>query len=327
VIGFAQFILSEAEKRGVRRIYFLSRDGYLPLAIIRRILDRQAGRGGHELYYLHVSRLAMGDGDAARTYLEQSGFSRPGPRLIVDLGWRGSTQVDLARLCGIPEEHLVGCYVGLWADALRPEINVRNAAGYLFSHGHPQARADCVREAYILLELVFSAPHGTVLRYDIAGDGNAQPVLQVESGPESEIRRAAFTALESACLETFDALAAIAGGGALPDIDADSALSTLEALLLRPSCADVARINRIPFIHYDDDPALFPAVNPLPLHEAIRKPRQSLKRLGNAPWRAGAVRAALPWPVPMMSYDVLRQRAERVLAWADRIRRLPGRTR
>ena len=246
----------------------------------------------------------------------------------VDLGWRGSIQAELARLSRLSEGELYGCYVGLWAEALRPELNVRNTAGYLFHFGHPLAMAACVREAYVLLELIFSAPHGTVFNYERGADGRVNPILDAESGDNGEIRRAAFAALEIACLETHDALTSILGGAIpLPEIDAASALSALEALMLRPSQADVALVNRIPFIQYPHDATLLPAVNPLPLHEALLAPYKALRRLANAPWRAGAVRAALPWPLPMIPYDILTQRAHRLLRYGERFRRLLGRAK
>jgi hypothetical protein len=322
VIGFSLFILAEAARLGTGRIYFIARDGYLPMAFVERLLVRRGDRQSFELCYLEVSRGAFADGKTARAYLEQCGFLRPGPRLIVDLGWRGSIQAALAQVAGLSNIDLKGCYLGLWADALRPEINPSNAAGYLFAFGHPAATAACVREAYVLLELIFSAPHGTVLRYQFDPAGSCRPVHQIEAGQSGDARRAAFAALEAACRETFDALDAILGGAWPTEIDAQSALSSISSLMITPSRADVALVNRIPFIHDADDSELLPAVNPMPLHEWLLGPQRALRRLGNAPWRAGAVRMALPWPVPAMSYDTLQDRANRILRPIDRI---PGR--
>ena len=57
LIGFSLFILAEARRRGIRRIYFMTRDGYLPMAIANRLM---AGRDdAFEFTYLHCSRQSI----------------------------------------------------------------------------------------------------------------------------------------------------------------------------------------------------------------------------------------------------------------------------
>ncbi len=98
-IGFALFVLAEARRRGVRRIHFLARDGWLPLAIARRVVARTGE--DFDLRYLAVSR-----GSAAapelRAHLAREGFLDDGTRLVVDVGWRGTIQAALAALTGRP---------------------------------------------------------------------------------------------------------------------------------------------------------------------------------------------------------------------------------
>jgi hypothetical protein len=93
----------------------------------------------------------------------------------------------------------------------------------------------------------------------------------------------------------------------------------MRLLLTRPTRTEFGLVNRIPFLEAEDG-TLRPAVNPLALRTALLGPRKALRQLNNAPWRAGAVRAALPWPLPTMSYAVLNDRATRILRIADRIR-------
>ncbi|MEJ0015235.1 MAG: HAD hydrolase-like protein [Acetobacteraceae bacterium] len=387
LIGFTLFVLAEARRRGIGRIYFLARDGYLPLAVARRL-----GRDGKgpELTYLHVSRQAIivpamiddiprlaeavganlqgrpigaaleclgiepsavpgllgaagldpaqriagregqralealfGAGhtairerlearrDHALSYLAQSGFLEPGPRLIVDVGWRGNTQRALSLLTGIPSDDVVGCYLGLLPEALRPGLGPRNAAGYLFSFGDPRWLMEVVLEGYILLELFFSAPHGSVLDYASSPDGVA-PVHAVEAEPGGGIRRRALAALEAGCLREFDALDAIFGGLWPEAIDPASALTDLVPLLTRPSPAEIARVNTVPFIHGADGTQTAVACNPVPLHEWLLNPSATVTRIGRAAWRSGTLRASLPWPIPPMSYGQLEHRMRRL---------------
>ncbi len=389
MLGFTLFVLSEARRRGMKRIFFSARDGHLPLAIARRLVARSGEP--FELSYLEVSRqsvvlpglardpaqlaellghsvrghrlasllapigidpaitapllVRLGfDPDhivveheghatarglierekslieatlAARRqatlgYLEQTGFLAPGKRMIVDVGWRGSVQFHLAGFAGIPADDLFGCYLGLFPEALRPGFTPRHASGYLFSFGHPKALCDLVREGYILFELFFSAPHGSVARHETGPDGRFTAIHAAEMAPEGVLRRDFFNVLERDCLAEIDALDALLEGAWPEAIDPEAALFDIARLLSRPSRADVARINALPFVHGVGGQRISVAVNPVPLHEMARHPGRSLRRLAQAPWRAGAVRASLPWPLPDMSYAELCHRYDRL---------------
>jgi FMN phosphatase YigB (HAD superfamily) len=386
-IGWTLDILAQARRRGIRRIYFLARDGYLPLAIARRLVD--ASGEDFELRYLEVSRqavvvptmdgtpaalaefagysiegrplvaclgflgvdaavtaerlLALGldparivDGaagradvarlfaaepalvqsrlaalrDDARAYLDQEGFLAPGPRMIVDVGWRGSTQVALARLAGLPADDILGAYLGLLPAALRPGVTPATARGYLFAFGHPEAATALMLDGYALPELLFSAPHGAVLGYARQADG-MRPRHAQEAEPGGSLRRAAMEAIVTGVLAEFDAIDALVGG-AWEEIDPDSACRDLAALLASPSAAEVAAINAIPFINGADGSTNRNVLNRMPLHALLRHPRQALVRARSSPWRAGWVRLHLPWPLPAMTYASFRHRMARL---------------
>jgi FMN phosphatase YigB (HAD superfamily) len=395
LIGFTLFVLAEARRRGIDRIYFLARDGHIPLALARRLVARSGQ--AVELHYLEVSRQAItvpalandlprlaeviGDSlldrplqtalsflgiddtvtagllrgigidpdvrltgpagrepirrlfaagqdliaarlaerrEAAMAYLEQSGFLAPGPRLIVDVGWRGSTQKALAALTGLPGADVIGCYIGLWAEALAPDFNPDNAVGYLFGFGHPRHRADIVRDGYVLLELFLSSPAASVSHYVRRDDGTTGPAFTGEPEPGRSIRQQIMFAIETLCLAEFDNLDTLLDGNWPAELDADAGLFDLRGLLAQPTRQQVAAVNRIPFIHGVDGGHSSVAVNPVPLHELVLHPGHALRRIGNSPWRAGAVRASLPWPVPDMSYADFRHRFQRLLALTGR---------
>jgi FMN phosphatase YigB (HAD superfamily) len=306
LIGFALFVLQQARARNVRRIYFLARDGHVPIGICRRLVAARGCQADFDLTYLHVSRAALQSDAEPLAYLGAAGFLEPGPIMIVDLGWRGSLQSRLSVLRGAEAGPIHGAYLGLWPEALRPGFGPPDAAGYLCSFGAPPGRAGVLREAYVVLELIFSAPEGSVIGYAKRACGGPVPILETETGPNVEARRHALEALEECCLDTVDSLTGLLAG-AWPDRACpDEAFAPMRPLLEHPTHADVAMINRIPFIHGSGP--LLPAVNPLPLREALLRPEASLRRLERAPWRAGAVRAALPWPLPGMSFQDLEHR-------------------
>ena len=388
LLGLSLFILAEARRRGIRRIYFLSRDGYLPLAIVSRMLARRNDQ--IELTYLHCSRQAIvlptlqddlpslarqiaggminrplrsalsclgvapevtavmarsagldpeqrvdGSGgtrrwpgcidahrdeitatlqqrrSAALAYLEQSGFLQAGPRMIVDVGWRGSVQKALASLSGVPAADIFGCYLGLWAEAMSEDFGPDHAAGYLFSFGSPKWIADIVRQGYILFEFFLSSLDATISHY-VQQDGRAEPVPAAEADPGASLRRAGVRRNRTPL-----------PGGFWCDrrgdrrrmarwLDPASALAEMLPLLTRPSARDVAAINRIPYVHGLDGALNVPPVNPVPLIDWMKSPSRTIRRVGNAPWQAGTLRASLPWPFPDVGFPEFRDRFERL---------------
>ena len=388
LVGFSLFTLAEARRRNIHRIYFLSRDGYLPLAIAKRLI----GHTGEnlELNYIYASRqsivvpamiddvpkladdifhsmlgrplntafefIGIGAEDAsplirdagldpgsssggssgaeairklflkhrdviidglekrratALAYLDQSGFLKPGPRLIVDVGWRGSTQTALAKLTGLPPADIAGSYLGLLPQALRPGLEPHTASGYLFSFGHPRPIMNKVLEGYALFELFLSAPHGSTLHYALK-DGCAHPVLATEEEPGATKRGEAFAAIEAGCLREFEAMHAILDGSWPDSINPESALFDFEGLLTHPTVQEVAMINAIPFIAGINSSRNTVAASRVPLREFLLNLNHAIKRLENSPWRSGSVRVSTPWPIPSMSFQDFRYRISRL---------------
>ncbi|MDO9710921.1 HAD family hydrolase [Paracraurococcus lichenis] len=385
LLGYTLFVLSEARKRGIDRVYFVARDGYLPWQIAQRLAPRLLP--GARLHYLYASRravvlparmndlawvageiagslsgqtldtafdvigtareqtaamlrelgmdpsmrLGQGAGQAevlrllegqrafftARmaerraallAYLRQSGFLEPGPRIVADIGWRGSIQEALQMSGGLRPDEVFGCYVGLWPNALRERLNPGNAAGYLFAFGHPRSAMDVVADGYAVPELFFSAPHGSTIQYEMAGE-IAHPNLAVEQEPGASSRRRAFEVIERECLAEIEMLDTILDGAWEDGVDPCSALVDLEQLLTRPTAEQVKAINRVPFISGINAERITALVNPVPLHEWVLWPQRTLRRIGRSPWRGGTARASLPWPIPSMTYRDLEHRA------------------
>ena len=57
ILSFTAWVLREAEERGIRRLYFLSRDGYLPFRTAKRLVKRYGI--GIECRYLYCSRYSL----------------------------------------------------------------------------------------------------------------------------------------------------------------------------------------------------------------------------------------------------------------------------
>jgi len=112
-------------------------------------------------------------------YLEAAGFE-PGKavnRIIVDIGWRGTIQDNLAHLVS---GKMHGCYLGLDQFLNAQPVGV-SKSGYLMDV--PQGRYFKIKE-YAALELLSNAMGGSVIGYR---DG--EPVREVFSGEEAVIER------------------------------------------------------------------------------------------------------------------------------------------
>lgn len=111
LIGFSLFILAEAQRLGIRRIYFLSRDGHLPLAIVRKLLARR--NDPLELCYLQCSRQAIAvpmlldDMPALARRIAEALADRPLHTALSCIGLSSETTRGMARSAGLDPEQPV----------------------------------------------------------------------------------------------------------------------------------------------------------------------------------------------------------------------------
>lgn len=100
-------------------------------------------------------------------YLAEQGFvSDKSPKLIVDIGWRGSIQDNLARLCS---DHIHGCYFGLMKYLNEQPKNASKSA-WLFDFN---AAAPWRQELEVApVEMLFNASGGSVRGYEKSSRGH-----------------------------------------------------------------------------------------------------------------------------------------------------------
>jgi len=107
---------------------------------------------------------------------------------LVDLGWHGSLQKVLrALLDGFGFKGAVsGYYLGLFEQAKVPEMP-DTAEGYLCTRGEPLGAQAALREGPSVIELLHSAPHGSVIGFEDERS-RYQPILQDRPGEVSQYR-------------------------------------------------------------------------------------------------------------------------------------------
>jgi len=103
-----------------------------------------------------------------RAYLASAGIDEGSGRIgIVDIGWRGTIQDNLAY--ALPKLEVLGCYLGLsrflnaqpenvWKDAYGPNLNQSETLGALLDHVAP-------------IEMLCNSPNGSVEGYESTAHG------------------------------------------------------------------------------------------------------------------------------------------------------------
>jgi predicted HAD superfamily hydrolase len=111
-------------------------------------------------------------------YLRQQQFAMPGRIAIVDLGWHGSLQVCLKRFLDYNryDVEMDGYYLATFANGTDRQGECAKF-GFLASEDSPGHLSRLVRASPSLIELLHSAPHGTVTDYR-TDNGKMQPVFE-----------------------------------------------------------------------------------------------------------------------------------------------------
>nr|VFK39508.1 MAG: hypothetical protein BECKSD772F_GA0070984_104114 [Candidatus Kentron sp. SD]VFK44546.1 MAG: hypothetical protein BECKSD772E_GA0070983_103914 [Candidatus Kentron sp. SD] len=95
-----------------------------------------------------------------KTYLEQQGYAPEKKIGVVDIGWRGSIQDNLARI--VPECESVGYYLGLYASDDR---QLPNTTKHAFGPDRRYEKYPESFETYEPLELLCNSSNGSVVGY------------------------------------------------------------------------------------------------------------------------------------------------------------------
>jgi hypothetical protein len=111
-------------------------------------------------------------------YLRQEMVFAEEKTAFVDIGWHGSLQNCLIKLCrhlGLAKD-FSGYYLGTFEQPIGAAAGFRST-GYLVDGDAPQSIAQLVRAGASVIELFHSAGHGGVLGYERNGS-RVEPVLQ-----------------------------------------------------------------------------------------------------------------------------------------------------
>jgi glycosyltransferase involved in cell wall biosynthesis len=131
-------------------------------------------------------------------YLAQRGFDVADKiNMVVDVGWRGSIQDNLAKLCS---GHLHGCYLGLFSFLNSQPQNTSKSA-WLFDFNISRPQIEAIEVAPI--EMLFNGLGGSVAGYSRGNDGVVRSV-KAPSEDEDRIFHSATRWIQNGILEAVD---------------------------------------------------------------------------------------------------------------------------
>ncbi len=168
-------------------------------------------------------------------YLEQSGLTSASKVNLFDIGWRGSTHHAISKLISAPVH---GFYLGTF-DNFIDEIR-DHSSSYLVHHGVPFKNRNFLLKYVMLFELFFSAPHGTLLKFENS-NGGVQPVLKdVEKNTDLN---EAVREMQGAILQMFEKLMAYIEYLDIPQKQA--LLRNLESVFIRPESTTLLQFSKL----------------------------------------------------------------------------------
>ena len=224
-------------------------------------------------------------------YLAQEGFAPDRALAMCDVGWNGKSQRALAKLLGA-DGRLDGYYVGTSKILHRLGALGGAACGWLAEDGAPRFGVDISNLSWVLLELVFSEPQASVIRYAETSDGRVAPVFRAE--PMDAGFQAAVAEMQAGAFAFLDAYARAFGGLPPLAIDERAAVAELTRLVAQPTCAEADALGDIVMIEGLGETTTGYAIAAKPgWRAALRDPRTLLAAYRATLWRRGFTVRAL----------------------------------
>lgn len=115
-----------------------------------------------------------------KEYLKESGISDKDSINIFDVGWSGSTHVALKQILN---KNIHGYYFGT-LESLHFKVRDTSLA-YAFHLGTPRRIRNLIMEQIMIYELIFSAPEGTLIKFEVDDNNDIKPrLVEVEQNAE-----------------------------------------------------------------------------------------------------------------------------------------------
>jgi predicted HAD superfamily hydrolase len=220
-------------------------------------------------------------------YLQQEGCFESDRLALCDIGWKGTMQMALASVLKseLPAAQLSGYYLGT-EDCIQRLVDSGGiAAGWLVDGSRPEKRRRILQSGLALVELLFTANHGSVRGYRDE-EGKVTPTLE-RLGIESDYVRAA-EAIQSAALQFANRYVKAFGGLCPIDLTRSDIFPALARLIDRPTLLEAEALGNLIHVNGLGNAELGqPIARPPSFWQSMVRPSAAIAKFRQAPWRLG----------------------------------------
>lgn len=220
-------------------------------------------------------------------YLHHSGIVGDRRIGLVDIGWHGSIQRSITDLLdeGGTGPRISGFYVGTLAHRT-PLIHPKYPhQAYLFRLGQPAAYADLMVTCIELVELLFSAAEGSIMRIERDGSGGFTAVRDADSLDDN--RYEAIRRLQEGAMDFVDDYVGLKRRFPELEMPRHTAVATLRRVLLNPSPIEARFIGDIRHADAFGEILKRPIVQRPSWLRLLGGPRAFRRELRDVYWAAG----------------------------------------
>jgi len=222
-------------------------------------------------------------------YLREIGCFDAGRVALFDIGWGGTMQRALMSVMRSESHKLVfdGYYLSTDTRIHRLSPEDGSVSSWLTHAGEPRARQQFIELGYWILEIFFSAQHGTVLGYQSVGDGEVTAKLHEF---DSKAPNAKAARVMQAAADDFVRRWSEIFNGVGPQVEMQVAFDQFRRFVEKPTndearvFGDLVHVGGLGSTHED-----VPIAKPTSIFETLRSPKELWRRYRVSMWQVGYV--------------------------------------
>jgi predicted HAD superfamily hydrolase len=215
---------------------------------------------------------------------------------LVDVGWHGTMQRSLTNILrdAGPSPQIAGLYIGTFASALKHNLIDDSFPhdGYLFRGGEPDAYCRLIGEGVAVVELLFAAAEGTVIRIEREAGGGFRPVRATNDLEPNRID--GILGMHAGVMQFVEDYLTLKSHFPELALTRDAAVAQLKRLLRHPTAAEACNIGDIP--HGEGFGAVYARRLLASPHSLwmLARPKEFRAILNSDYWQAGRNRRSSP---------------------------------
>lgn len=216
-------------------------------------------------------------------YLRSNNFK--GDIAVVDVGWRGSAQVNLERICKNMDVDIKGYYFGVEGNKTNENTNTSQ----MYSYFWPKDKSNTIKNTFLngrkgIFECMFLSQQGSTLKYCKDSAGKVIPILDNPSKVDHNIE----ILIQEGAMKFIEGFSSIISF--IPDFNADEVGAGITNYMLNPMKEDLILGDIIVENYCERYLARPEKIN------YFLNPKKFLEDLRKAEWKVGFIKRLVPLP-------------------------------